>query len=222
MKYSERFVNALLRGLFHLLFRLDTKALDQLPHTGPALMIVNHTSNFEGPMIYVFSQPRKMVALAKKQLWDHWITGFLMNLWHSIPVDRENMGRESMDQCFEVLERGELLAIAPEGTRSKDGTLQEGKAGVAFIAYRKQVPLLPIVTLGFERFSQNIKHLRRTPITIKVGKPFEIIQKSGRLDAITRQALVDEIMLRLAELMPPDRWGFYQNRTLDFKLTRSL
>ncbi len=222
MNNKELFVNALFRTLFRIFFRINIKAFDQVPMTGPLLMLTNHTSTIEGPMVYVFLHPRKVVALAKKELWEHKFTGFLMNLWHSIPVDRENMSRESMEKCFGILDKGEILAIAPEGTRNKNGNLQQGKAGVAYIAHKKQATLLPMVTLGFEKFSYNLKRLRRTPITIIVGKPFEVVQKGGRLDAEVRQKLVDEMMMRLAELMPRSQWGYYANRPIEYQYTRTI
>lgn len=222
MKLSERITNAVLRTLLRMFFTMNLDELEKVPHTGPFMLIANHTSTFDGPLMYVFMRPREMVAMAKQELWDHAATRFLMNLWNSIPVDRENMGRQTMEQCFSILDRGDILAIAPEGTRSSDGTLQQGKAGVAFIAHKKQVPMVPIAITGFENFSKNIKRLRRTPLTIAVGKPFEVATTGGRLDAAGRQKLVDEIMLRLAELMPPSHWGFYTGHQLDFTMTKTV
>ncbi len=221
MKLTERMINSLLRTFFRLFFRLDTSELEKVPEQGPLLMMVNHTSNLEGPMLYAFLQPRKLHALAKQELWNHPFMAYLMNLWKSIPVDRQNMGRSTMDACFKVLDDKHILAIAPEGTRSHDGTLQQGKGGVAFIAHKKDAAMLPLVVMGFEQFSHNIKRLHRTPITIKVGPVFEIVQKGGRIDADTRQALADEIMLRLAQLMPPQKRGFYTDHPINFTLTQT-
>ena len=222
MKFSERFTNAVLRFIFRIIFKVDTTPLEKVPLQGPAIMITNHVSTLEGPFLYVFMQPRSLVALAKKELWDNRLTRFAMNLWGSIPVDRENMGRQTMEQCFSVIDEGNILAIAPEGTRSNDGNLQQGKAGVAFIAHKKQVPMFPIATLGFENFSKNIRRLKRTPITLIVGEPFELVQKEGRLDAQAREQLIDEIMLRIAMLMPPSQWGYYAGRKAEFKLTKTI
>ncbi len=222
MKLSERMINSLLRTFFRLFFRIDRSELAKVPQAGPLLMMVNHTSNLEGPMLYAFLQPRPLHALAKQELWEHKFMAYLMNMWKSIPVDRQNMGRSTMDACFKVLEEQHILAIAPEGTRSKDGNLQEGKGGVAFIAHKKDVPMIPVVVMGFPSFSANIKRLKRTVITIKVGEVFEIIQKGGRIDAETRQALADEIMMRLAAMMPNDMRGHYKDRDIVFSLTQTV
>ncbi|MDD2395088.1 MULTISPECIES: lysophospholipid acyltransferase family protein [Sphaerochaeta] len=222
MKLSERMINSLLRTFFRLFFRIDRSELAKVPQAGPLLMMVNHTSNLEGPMLYAFLQPRPLHALAKQELWEQKFMAYLMNMWKSIPVDRQNMGRSTMDACFKVLEDRHILAIAPEGTRSKDGNLQEGKGGVAFIAHKKDVPMIPVAVMGFPSFSKNIKRLRRTVITIKVGEVFEIVQKGGRIDADTRQALADEIMMRLAIMMPNEMRGHYKDKDIVFTLTRTL
>lgn len=215
-------INSLLRTFFRLFFRIDRSELAKVPQAGPLLMMVNHTSNLEGPMLYAFLQPRPLHALAKQELWEQKFMAYLMNMWKSIPVDRQNMGRSTMDACFKVLEDRHILAIAPEGTRSKDGNLQEGKGGVAFIAHKKDVPMIPVAVMGFPSFSKNIKRLRRTVITIKVGEVFEIVQKGGRIDADTRQALADEIMMRLAIMMPHEMRGHYKDKDIVFTLTRTL
>ncbi len=222
MKLSERMINSLLRTFFRLFFRIDRSELAKVPQAGPLLMMVNHTSNLEGPMLYAFLQPRPLHALAKQELWEQKFMAYLMDMWKSIPVDRQNMGRSTMDACFKVLEDRHILAIAPEGTRSKDGNLQEGKGGVAFIAHKKDVPMIPVAVMGFPSFSKNIRRLRRTVITIKVGEVFEIVQKGGRIDADTRQALADEIMMRLAIMMPNEMRGHYKDKDIVFTLTRTL
>lgn len=222
MKVSERIVNVALRVFFRVTCRINIEELKKVPQDGPLLLLANHTYVLDGPMLYVFLRRSNLLAMAKKELWDNKFLGWVMDLWRSIPVDRENMGRETMEACFAALDRKEILAMAPEGTRSKDECLQQGKAGIAFIAHKKDAPMVPVVILGLTSFSRNLKRLRRTPITIAVGKPFEIIQKGGRVDAATREALSDEIMLRMAALMPEDKRGYYQGRPLEFSLTREI
>lgn len=219
MKTTERLINSLLRGFFRLFFRIDRSELSKVPHEGPLLMMVNHTSNLEGPMLYAFLQPRNLHALAKQELWKNKFMAYLMEMWKSIPVDRENMGRATMDACFKVVEQGHILAIAPEGTRSKDGCLQEGKGGVAFIAHKKDIPMIPVAVTGFNEAKASFARFRRPIVTIKVGPVFEIKQKGGRIDADTRQALADEIMLRLAQLIPEQKRGHYQGKEIVFSLT---
>ncbi len=222
MKYAEAAVNRVIRIILRLLFRFDASELEKVPAGGPMLMIVNHVSVFEGPLLYVYMRPRNTIALAKKQLWEHRVTRFLMNIWGTIPVDRGMLDRQSMAQCFDVLKRGDFLCIAPEGTRSRDGKLRKGKEGIAFIAAKSHVPIIPVVTFGFEKFQEYAKRFRRTPVSIKVGSPFEIISRKGRLNAADRQAITDEMMLRMAQLMPPEYHGRYEGREAVFHYTKDL
>ena len=222
MKLKARLTNAIFRLLFRMFIKLDIKDFQKVPRNGPFMLIANHTSALDGPIMYVFLQPRKMVAMAKKELWNHWFTRYVMTIWESIPVDRENMSRQTMEQCFGILDRGDILAIAPEGTRSSDGTLQQGKAGVAFIAHKKHVPMVPIANIGLEQVPKNIRRLRRTPVTFAVGKPFEIVHSDSRLDAAGREQLIEEIMLRLAELMPVSYRGYYADHEIVYRLTRTV
>lgn len=222
MKISERIVNATFRALFKLFFRMNLDALKQVPASGPYIIILNHPTIFEGPMIYVFLRPRRLIALAKKQLWERTFAGWLMKLWEAIPIDHLTIDRSSMQRCFEVLDSGHFLCLAPEGTRTNDPHLHKGKPGVAYIAFKKQVPILPMVTIGFDRFSYYVKRLKKTPVEIIIGKPFEITLKEGRLSPKIRQQLADEMMMRLAELMPKQYWGHYQDQPVSFSYTRQI
>ena len=71
MKLSERITNALMRTLFRLFFKMDLKEFDKVPKDGPFMIIANHTSALDGPLMYVFMQPRQMIAMAKQELWNH-------------------------------------------------------------------------------------------------------------------------------------------------------
>ncbi len=222
MKTSERLVNALFRILFRIFFRINLEALEQVPVDGPMIIILNHPSIFEGPMLYVFLKPRRLIALAKKQLWERKFAGWLMRLWQAVPVDHLIIDRSSLQRCFDVLDNGMFLGLAPEGTRTNDPNLHQGKTGAAYIAIKKRVPILPLVTIGFDKFAHNVKRLRRTTVQIKVGEPFEIIIPDGNLTQKLRQELADEIMMRLAEQMPKSNWGYYQDRDLVFNYTRKI
>ena len=222
MKLSERITNATLRLLLRIFLKINIKEFEKMPKEGPFIIIANHTSALDGPLMYVFMQPRNMVAMAKKELWNSFATRYLMNLWSSIPVDRENMERKTLQQCFDVLNKNNILAIAPEGTRSVDGSLQEGKEGVAFIAYKQKAPMVPIVTIGLEDAFKKIRRFKRAEVTIKIGKPFEIIQKEGRLDADKRSQIIDEVMGRLKDLLPPSMHGYYADKEIQYLLTHNI
>lgn len=222
MNIIDPVINGTIRGLFRLFYRFDPAPLRQVPMEGPLIITANHTHFLDAPLLYVYMQPRTMVAMAKKQLWDHAVTRFIMHRWKTIPVDRDAMGRETMNACFTVLKNRDILAIAPEGTRSRSGVLQEGKSGVAYIAYREKAPIIPMVTLGFEDRKAYRWPLRRTPLHIAVGPAYRIIDTGSRLSAQGREELMQEIMMRIAVLLPEEKRGIYRDMEIQYVHTEDI
>jgi 1-acyl-sn-glycerol-3-phosphate acyltransferase len=115
----------------------------------------------------------------------------------------------ALRRCLDVLREGAILVIAPEGTRSRHGCLQRGHSGVVTLALRSGAPILPLAFYGGEALGHNIRRLRRTPFHIVVGEPFALDAGNGRLNQERRQELTDEIMFKLAALLPPEYRGEY-------------
>jgi 1-acyl-sn-glycerol-3-phosphate acyltransferase len=210
MTIKERIVNLLVATFFKLTCKVEIRGLENLPLTGPAILISNHTTNFEGPLYYVKLKPRKLRALAKSQLWDHLFTRIAMEAWESVKVDRGGMDMKAIRGCLGVLDDGDFLCIAPEGTRSETGILKKAMPGMTFFASRKNVPVYPIVQWGLLSLPANLKKLRRTPVAVVLGKPFRMAKPDGgKLSAEDRERMADEMMYRLAELLPEDLRGHY-------------
>jgi len=208
MTLMNRIMNSLLKLGIRLLFKVDDSELKQIPQSGPMIIIANHITFYEAPIYYLFLRPRRTIALAKKELWNSFVTRKLMEWWETIPVVRGAMDREAMRKSFQVLDEGNFFCVAPEGTRSRSGKLKQGKAGTAFIAIKKPVPILPIAHYGIQQFSRNIRRLRRTRFVFRVGQPF-VIKESRRFSSEERQQITDEMMRRLAQLLPEDMRGYY-------------
>jgi 1-acyl-sn-glycerol-3-phosphate acyltransferase len=100
--------------------------------------------------------------------------------------------------------------MAPEGTRSLTRTLQRGKVGAAYLADRAGVPLLPVAIWGTERLPENVRRLRRTPVNMRVGRPFRL-PGDGRARSRDLEAHTDLIMCRIAALLPPQYRGVYSD-----------
>jgi len=100
-----------------------------------------------------------------------------------------------------------VLGIAPEGTRSKTGSLQRGKPGAAYLALRANVPILPVVVTGTERVFRDLLRLRRPRVRVVIGEPFRLTLPEDEKRPL--QALADRMMYRLAELLPPEYRGVY-------------
>jgi len=109
------------------------------------------------------------------------------------------------------LKTGNILAIAPEGTRSGNGRLQPAHPGVTLIALRSAAPILPVVYYGGESFKHNLKNLRRTNFHVRVGAPFRLHADHRKITSQVRQQMTDEIMYQLAALLPAKYRGAYAN-----------
>lgn len=220
MTLANRVGNVLIKVFLRIACKLDIKELQKVPESGPMIILANHISTMEAPILYLFMRPRRTIALGKAELWESAATRTLMNWWECIPVRRGEIDMKSIKECFSVLDKGDFLCIAPEGTRSSKGTLNRGQAGTSFIAIKKQVPMLPVVHIGLENFSKNIKRLKRTPVKIRVGKPFTLILEKNRYNSEERQEITDEIMRRMAVLLPVKNQGYYADTlTLPWKYT---
>ncbi len=212
MPLAESMVNAAIRGVIRVVCKIEHNELSRIPMTGPAILVTNHTTNFEGPIYYVLLDPRRKTALGKQELWENPVTRFIMQLWGIIPLNRRGADRQAMTRARRALARGEFLGIAPEGTRSMTGELQRGRPGAAMIATAARVPLIPMVQWGVQDLPQNLRRFRRTPLYFRVGEPFYLEVPQGR--EIGRQELrqmADEIMYQLAVLMPEEFRGYYHD-----------
>ncbi|MDC7235573.1 MAG: lysophospholipid acyltransferase family protein [Spirochaetales bacterium] len=214
MKLFYRLVNGLIKGLLIAACRIDKKDLEKVPAKGPFILVTNHINFLEAPFLYIFLRPRRTIALGKSELWDKAFTRFLMNLWEVLPIKRGAVDIQAMKNCIKVLEDGDFLCLAPEGTRSRNGKLLKGKAGVIMFAQKGNAPIIPMGHWGGENLASNLKKFKRTPITIKVGEPVNITIPEGvKSDSKVRQQIADEVMIQIARLMPEEYHGVYTGQT---------
>jgi 1-acyl-sn-glycerol-3-phosphate acyltransferase len=209
MRLIRWFLNAFIRVGTSILCRIDNAPLKQVPKNGPLILVVNHIGSLEVPLMFAHLQPRKLTGLAKIETWDNKFMGWLFTLWEAIPVRRGEADMDAIRRCLAVLAAGNILALAPEGTRSYHGRLLRGQPGVVLIALRSGAPILPIVHWGGEKFSVNIKQRKRTDFHIKVGKIFRLDPNGEKVAGAVRQVMVDEIMYQMAALMPDEYRGEY-------------
>jgi len=205
-------VNAVIRTVMRLLCRLDAPELERIPSRGPLIMVSNHINFLEVPLLYTLLQPRPLIGLAKVETWDSPPLAFLANLWKAIPVRRGTADLAALRLCLRALRKGNILAVAPEGTRSGDGRLQPGHPGVGHIALQGGFPLLPVAHFGGEKFWRNLKRLRRTRVHVRVGCPFVLEPRGAPVTREDRWDMTHQIMERIADLLPPGYRGAYAQR----------
>jgi 1-acyl-sn-glycerol-3-phosphate acyltransferase len=211
MTFRTRLVNGTIRGLTRLLCRVDDGELARVPDRGPLILVANHINFLEVPLVYTHLQPRPVTGFAKAETWDNPAMAALFDLWEAIPLQRGEADHSAMRRALAALKDGKILAVAPEGTRSGDGRLQRGQAGVVMLALVSGAPLLPIAYFGSERLRGNMARLRRTDFHIAVGRTFFLDPQGAKVTRELRQQMADEVMFQLAALLPPPYRGSYAN-----------
>ncbi|GAB4455844.1 MAG: lysophospholipid acyltransferase family protein [Anaerolineales bacterium] len=196
-----------------LLCRIDAPNLDAVPQKGPLIVITNHTGQLEVPVFFGQLATRPVTAWAKVESWDNAFLRWLFDVWGLIPVRRGEADTSALRQAMKALEDGYIFGIAPEGTRNKTGRLKRAHPGAVMLAVHSGAPILPVAHWGGENFLRNLPRLRRTDFHIRVGKPFKLELEGVKMSREVRQQIADEMMLRLAELLPPEYRGEYEKVT---------
>jgi 1-acyl-sn-glycerol-3-phosphate acyltransferase len=207
-----RVVTPTIKRLTRILCRVDDAELARVPDRGPLIAVVNHVNFLDVPLLFTHLQPRPITGFAKAETWDNPALGGLVDLWGAIPLQRGEADMAAIRQALDLLESGHILVVAPEGTRSGHGRLQQGRPGVVLLALRSGAPVLPMAYYGAEHLWQNMARLRRTDYHIRVGWPFYLDAGGARVTRQVRQQMVDEIMVQIAALLPPAFRGHYADQ----------
>ena len=182
----------LLRIIASILFRVKIYGVENIPRSGSFIICFNHKSVFDPPVTGCFI-PRKIRFMAKKELFDIPVLGFLIKKFGAFPVNRETGDISAIKNAISILENGEVLAMYPEGGRSKSGKPERAKPGVALIAIKANVPIIPVGIGGeYKLFSKLI---------INIGKPMYIDKHEGRVKLEILQKISDNIMEKIKLLV---------------------
>jgi len=209
MSLKNKLIDLTVKTVLDVITRVHLHEVAPIPKTGPMIVIINHINSLDGPMLMTYLQPRPITPLGKEELWDSAFSRVVMNRWGAIPIRRGEADMSALKASREALKQERILAIAPEGTRSGDGKLQQGKPGVLLLAMRSGVPILPLVHYGGEEVFDNLRKLRRTDFHIVGGHTFTLDMQGQKPDREMRQVVTDEIMYQLAALLPEKYRGVY-------------
>ncbi len=204
----RRALSILCRWVVRLCTRCVVSGLGNFPAQGPALVVVNHLGDADVVVGLAFL-PSPVDALAKVEMYDFPVAGFIMDIYGVIWVHRGQPDRRALRSAQQGFDQGRFIGIAPEGRESLTGSLEEGEGGAAFLALRSDVPIIPVTFTGTENehIFGSLKRLRRPEISLTVGRPFRLEQQPDRREAI-RQG-TEQIMEKLAQQLPPEYRGKY-------------
>jgi len=201
----------LIRVILKLIARVEIYGKENVPLTGGMILSSNHIGILDIIMVY-FGIDRTDLFIPVAEKWEKigWIK-WLGKQLNFLFVDRYNPDLKALRKMMALMEDGKCLVIAPEGTRSRTGSLNEGKPGVAYLAARSGFPVIPVAITGTEDevLFGNVKRLKKSHISLTGGKPFVIppLPKTNRDEALKNYT--DEIMCQMAALLPERYRGVY-------------
>lgn len=213
LKLRRNICRFLLRYIgFSLLAKVDRiDGLERIPQKGPGIIMINHIG-FIDPLVMIHVIPRDIIPLAKVESYDYPIVGIFPRLWGVIPVQRDGIDRKAIKLALDVLNAGELILVAPEGTRND--ALQRPREGAVYLASRSRAPIIPVAiegTPGFPTIPLTTKW-RGPGVHITIGRLFRIQSKYNRArgDELTKMA--EEAMYVLASMLPAHRRGLFADQ----------
>ncbi len=196
--------------LIRLLARVQVEGAENIPATAPFVLAPNHIHMLDLPVIFAYL-PRRTVVFAADKWQKNPLFGRLLSFFgDAIYVHRGAPDRKALGLAVDVLKAGGVLGLAPEGTRSRTGGLQQGRTGVVYLANRGCVPILPVVAFGQEKAFACWLRLRRVPITVRFGPLVQL--PPGKYRTPDLDAHTDLLMMALARMLPPQYRGVYADR----------
>ncbi len=182
--------------VIHILFKIRLYGIDNFPNEGVVIVYSNHKSMWD-PVIIGCLLRRPIFFMAKEELFKNPIMGFVIKNLNAFPVKRGMPDRKAIKKALEVLNKKQVLGIFPEGTRSKDGRLQDPESGVALLAAKSEdVALVPVAIKGnYKWFST---------IDVIFGKPtkFDAYHKKGeKMNSQELKEISNAIFAEVSKLM---------------------
>lgn len=195
--------------------RTKVMGREHIPDQGPFLIITNHLSSMDPPLIVNLMPIRlRMTGMAAMSHRKDFFIGWLMDRGGAVWVRRGESDRAALRAALDVLDSGRPLGVAPEGTRSRTGGLIEGKTGTTFLALKAQVPILPVAFAGSDQVFPSLRRLRRATVQARVAPAFALPSAGDGSRREHVQYCTDLIMARLASMLPEKYRGVYTGHPL--------
>jgi 1-acyl-sn-glycerol-3-phosphate acyltransferase len=215
-----------LRLVVHAIVRMRVEGdLDAIPREGPLIVAANHASSADPVLIGAFLNSaidRPLNWLGKRELTEWAVTGWAFRRAGIHPVDRDAADLESFRTAMRILDAGQVLAVFPEGTRSRDGALQQVREGVGMLALRSGAPVLPVAVVDSDRMWPRGRLLPKfgRRVTVRYGTAFDVgAELAARGEPVKGRAATEAatrlVMARIAALLPERQRGMYTETASD-------
>jgi 1-acyl-sn-glycerol-3-phosphate acyltransferase len=207
----RNFLRGIVRLLINLIARVEVSGYEYLPAEGNCVVATNHLGIIDVPMgLYALNRWDMFVMIGEK--WEKvGLFRWAAKYFNLIFIDRFNPDIKTLRKVISLMEENRILVIAPEGTRSRTGSLIEAKPGVSYLAAKLDRPIVPVAITGTEDkvLLANLKKLRRSHITVTAGPAFALppLPRENRDEALKQYT--DEIMCHIAAILPERYRGVY-------------
>ena len=208
MKYIIR---GLIRFIFNLIAHIEVRGYENLPKGTSFVIATNHLGIVDVPIAFYALDRWDMFVVIGEKWRDVGLFRWVGKYFNFIFIDRFNPDIKALRKIISLMEKNNILVIAPEGTRSRTGALIEAKPGVSYLATKLQRPIVPVGITGTEdkNLFGNLKKLRRSHVTVTAGPAFTLppLSRENRDEAL--KSYTDEIMCHIAALLPERYRGVY-------------
>jgi len=198
-------------GLFQLLSRFESFGINNIPRKGACIFAANHLGIVDAAMGFVLPERNDINGFVADKHRKNPVLRFLINSIGGIWIRRGEPDRKALRAALDHLQNGGLFGIAPEGTRSPTIGLIKGHIGAAYLADKSGAPVVPIAFHGTEGALKKMFTFQRPALTVRVGEPFHLPPTDPANRAASLEANTDEIMCRIAALLPPEYRGVYSD-----------
>ena len=193
--------------LTHLVCRFQVSGREQVPKTGPLLVVANHLSWYD-PIVFGLALPRRAWFFTKSEMFGWPIVGKLCQWTGQIAVHRGEGDRASLEQALAYLREGKMLVVFPEGTVERQEKMIEAHTGIAMLALRSGVPVLPVAHSGTRRILRTWRSWFPR-VSMRIGEAYIPELPPGVSRKAGLQQMTNEMMLRIARMLPPESRGVY-------------
>jgi len=152
--------------VFSILYRREVSGLENLPAEGSYILAANHLSYADPPLVGTCLK-KQIYFIAKKELFDIPVFGWLISKTNAFPVDRAGSDVGALKNALKLLASGKILLVFPEGTRYKPGKIRNLKRGAAMLAVLANVPVVPVAVINSDKL------LRLRKVKVRFGTPLK-------------------------------------------------
>lgn len=220
-EWRRRILRAIIRIIgFGFLAKVQVDNVDNIPPEGATILMMSHISSIDPIVCMGAVTSRYVIPMTKIENTYNPFLGFMVKWWGAYTINRAEVDRKALQNSIELLKSGQLILIAPEGTRSPDG-LKEPKDGLAFIATKANVTIVPTALSQAMDWKQRLGRFRRAKARVTFGRPFRLkTDGRSRIPRDELQQMTREAMYQLAMTQPDESLrGMYsdvENATTEY------